>query len=70
MSQGDLDHQASSAILDMFPAIPKRNLNEIVEHAFELVSSSSLNCGMSNIDRVPIVLGYKFQTCLSPEERS
>ena len=38
MSQADLDNQAKSAILDMFPAIPEDNLHEIVDHAFELVS--------------------------------
>ena len=39
MSQADLDAQARSAILDMFPAIPKATLLDIVEHAFEIVSN-------------------------------
>ena len=39
MSQTDLDLQAKSAILDMFPAIPQDNLHEVIDHAFEIVGS-------------------------------
>ena len=39
MSQIDLDQQAKSAILDMFPAIPQDNLHEVIDHAFEIVGS-------------------------------
>ena len=40
MSQREIDSQARDAIQDLFPSIPQRDLDEIVEHAFELVSAS------------------------------
>ena len=40
ISQHELDKQAKAAILDLFPAIPRNDVEDIVNHAFELVSTS------------------------------
>ena len=58
VNQSTLDVQARDIIKDLFPAIPMRDLDQVVARAFDLVNSSSLNLSLLCSEHPPYHLPY------------